>query len=119
GHLPGVREKRWRDALEGASMRLVERADELASLHRAFTAARSGDGQVVVVSGLVGTGKTALLQTFGNRIAEAGAIHLHATASRSETSLPLSLVRQLFRSPHFAAATVERAGRLLDGRLLV
>ncbi|MCU1393955.1 MAG: transcriptional regulator, LuxR family [Ilumatobacteraceae bacterium] len=43
---------------------LIERADELAELHRALAAARSGQGGLALVTGEAGAGKSALIREF-------------------------------------------------------
>lgn len=43
---------------------LLEREDQLASLHRATLGARAGEGRVVLVSGEAGVGKSALVRRF-------------------------------------------------------
>jgi Cdc6-like AAA superfamily ATPase len=45
-------------------MNLVERDEAIASLDGLLAAAVAGKGRVAVITGAVGTGKTALLTTF-------------------------------------------------------
>src|SRR5579875_1066119 len=90
-------------------MTLIERDEEL----RALDACRHGESKVVLVHGTVASGKTALLEEFADREFRAGALPLHAVASRTEQTLPFGVIRQLFSH----AAPAERVGdiaRLLD-----
>jgi DNA-binding CsgD family transcriptional regulator len=76
---------------------LVERETELGLLTQALAA--EGDGSVVVISGSLGNGKSALLQAFSEHARSNGAQVSQATASRSERELSLGVVRQLLDSP--------------------
>ncbi|MGC3862556.1 AAA family ATPase [Micromonospora chersina] len=75
-------------------------------------------GPVTVVTGPVGSGKTTLLQEFARRCVVAGAGFLGASASRSERTVPLEVVRQLFRRAVLDADDRDRIGRLLDQAVL-
>ncbi|WP_416904061.1 ATP-binding protein [Micromonospora echinospora] len=84
-------------------MTLTERDRQLGILtHRLNDLLRADNpsvtsGPVTVVTGPVGTGKTSLLQAFARRCAAAGVSFLGASASRSERTVPLEIVRQLVR----------------------
>ncbi|TDC97989.1 LuxR family transcriptional regulator [Actinomadura sp. 7K507] len=93
-------------------MVLVGRENELGSLKNLF--ANFSGGSVVVISGGIATGKTALLRTAGEWAAESGGLTLGAVASRSERDLPLGVLEQLFRSPGLPRESAERAMRWLD-----
>lgn len=84
-------------------MRLVERDTELSVLEGLLDACAAGRGGAVVVSGAVGSGKTALLRAFRERAAPTGALWLQATAAAAEKDVPLRAAGQLLR-------TVEPAG---------
>jgi len=71
-----------------------------------------------MISGVVGSGKTALMHEFADRTVDAGALFLVAAAARSERTLPLGVLCQLFRSAKPSAAKSERAARLMDDSLL-
>ncbi|WP_328348225.1 helix-turn-helix transcriptional regulator [Micromonospora sp. NBC_00421] len=71
-------------------------------------------GPVTVVTGPVGVGKTSLLQAFARRCAEAGVSVLVASASRSERTVPLEIIRQLVRQAALDESSRDRLGRLLD-----
>nr|AAO65802.1 putative regulatory protein [Streptomyces virginiae]ANZ52465.1 MonH [Streptomyces virginiae] len=89
---------------------LVERAEALAALRGAFDGSPGTGGSLVVLSGAVGTGKTALLRAWADRIgADADALVLTATACRAERDLPLGVLEQLVRSPGLPPASAERA----------
>ncbi|WP_190329508.1 helix-turn-helix transcriptional regulator [Streptomyces venezuelae] len=87
---------------------LVERDEELAALRSAYEDAGDTRGSVVVLSGAVGTGKTALLRAWTERVAPAVLV-LTARACRAERELPLGILEQLVRGcPELPAATAER-----------
>ncbi|MFF1374649.1 AAA family ATPase [Streptomyces sp. NPDC058308] len=87
-------------------MSLVERAGELAALQDAFDGTPDTRGSLVVLSGAVGTGKTALLRAWTDRIG-ADALVLTATACRAERDLPLGVLEQILDSPGVPAAQAE------------
>ncbi|WP_051827698.1 AAA family ATPase [Streptomyces bicolor] len=76
-------------------MNLVERDKELSVMEGMFDAAMAGQGGVLLVSGAVASGKSALLRAFGERAAAAGALLLQATASDAERDMPLGVMGQL------------------------
>ncbi|MEU8953162.1 AAA family ATPase [Streptomyces sp. NPDC048518] len=67
-----------------------------------------GHGSLVVLSGGIGTGKTALLRAWTDALS-ADAFVLTATACRAERGLPLGIMEQLLHSPGLPAASAERA----------
>src|SRR5215213_2922876 len=73
---------------------LLERADDLELVMRAFEGAARGEGQVVVVEGPPGIGKTTLL-----RACEAdGVVTLRARGAQLEEDYAWGVVRQLFEA---------------------
>ena len=76
-------------------MRLYDRRAEISILAEAFDTCLKGSGQLVVISGGPGVGKTALLHEFTNTAARSGARTLLATASLAERAQPMGVVRQL------------------------
>ncbi|MEU5690035.1 helix-turn-helix transcriptional regulator [Streptomyces venezuelae] len=87
---------------------LVERAGELAALRSAYEGAEGTRGSLVVLGGAVGTGKTAVLRAWTERVAR-DALVLTATACRAERDLPLGVLEQLVRCcPELPADTAER-----------
>jgi DNA-binding CsgD family transcriptional regulator len=93
---------------------LAERGKEIAVLEHALAGCLTGSGEVVVISGGVATGKTALLHSFAEHAAKAGALLRSAVASRAERTLPLGVVSQLLRKLDLPGMTSERVGGLLD-----
>ncbi|MEU2787954.1 LuxR family transcriptional regulator [Streptomyces sp. NPDC007100] len=93
-------------------MRLVERDTELSVLEGMLDACVGGRGGVALVSGAVGSGKTALLRAFRERAAPTGALWLQATAVGAEKEVPLRVAGQLMRTAEAAGASGEPAGWL-------
>ncbi|MCW3011635.1 MAG: hypothetical protein JWO90_2039 [Solirubrobacterales bacterium] len=87
---------------------LLERAFERQSLAAAWGAARRGEGEVVLITGPVGIGKTALLRAGLADARAAGLPTYLARASEPEGSLAFSVVRQLFESALAHRSTPER-----------
>lgn len=87
----------------GAIMRLFDRHEELEALSEAFADCVGGTGQLVIISGGPGSGKTELLHEFANRAVGAGALLLAATASLTERLRPMSTVGHLLHSGEVAA----------------
>ncbi|QKV96585.1 AAA family ATPase [Streptomyces sp. NA02950] len=79
-------------------MRLFDRTTELEILSEAFAACTGGSGQLVIVTGGPGSGKTELVYEFLTRAGETGALVLTATASRMERARPMSVFSQLLHS---------------------
>ncbi|MDQ0988739.1 LuxR family transcriptional regulator [Streptomyces sp. V2I9] len=78
---------------------LVHRDEQLAHLHWAFHACeKHGHGQVALVTGAVGSGKTQVLETFGEWAAAAGGQVLSAAGSRAEQGLHFGVLGQLLHS---------------------
>jgi DNA-binding CsgD family transcriptional regulator len=96
------------------SVILVERSGELAALLNSLADCHRGAGSVTLISGSVGSGKTALLNRFAERAIESGALLLQANGSRAERRFPLGVVGQLFRSGALPREQVHRL-RGLDG----
>jgi len=92
---------------------LFERDEELARLDELFAGCARGIGAVVVVSGAVGTGKTALLHAAAERVVESGGLVLSATGVRAGRAVPLEVVSELFWSAQLPADAAERIGELL------
>jgi len=80
---------------------LLERDQETSELDSALARARSGDGQVIVVEGPGGIGKTSLLAAARATAREAGMLTLHARGSELERAFPFGIVRQLFEPTAF------------------
>ncbi|MFD4628493.1 AAA family ATPase [Streptomyces sp. NPDC058284] len=100
-------------ALGDAGTGLVERSRELAALQRAFDGPPDACGSLTLVTGAMGTGKTALLRAWTERLGS-DALVLTATACRAERDLPFGVLEQLLHSPGLPAASAERALARLD-----
>ncbi|WP_030793147.1 helix-turn-helix transcriptional regulator [Streptomyces sp. NRRL S-920] len=94
-------------------MDLVERGDEFSIMESMLDSCAAGHGGVLLVSGPVASGKTALLRAFGARATAAGALYLQATASEAESDLPLGVMGQLLLGAGLLGADSRRAARLL------
>jgi DNA-binding CsgD family transcriptional regulator len=75
---------------------LVERAGELSSIEDALRQAWSGAGQLILVEGTAGVGKSALLAAAAALARQLEAQVLSAHAGEFERGLPFELTRQLF-----------------------
>ncbi|AZM56991.1 hypothetical protein DMA15_34145 [Streptomyces sp. WAC 01529] len=93
-------------------MNLVERGDEFSIMESMLDSCAVGHGGVLLVSGPVASGKTALLRAFGDRATAAGALYLQATASEAESDLPLGVMGQLLLGAGLLGADSRRAARL-------
>lgn len=74
---------------------LVERTDELRALDELTAAAGGGRGGVVVVEGVGGIGRTALLRAAADRARGAARVHV-ARGGDIEAQVPLGAARELF-----------------------
>ena len=72
---------------------LLERDQETSELDRALAGARGGTGQVIVVEGPGGIGKTSLLAVARAAARDAGMLTLHARGSELERAFPFGIVR--------------------------
>ncbi|AEW92503.1 MULTISPECIES: helix-turn-helix transcriptional regulator [Streptomycetaceae] len=97
---------------------MIERESELAELAAAFAESAAGGVRVVVLKGVVGTGKTALMEEFGGRARGAGARLLRASGAPTESSLSLGIVRQLLAGEVFDRDRAVVVRGLLDHQLL-
>ncbi|MGW7084641.1 helix-turn-helix transcriptional regulator [Streptomyces sp. NPDC054871] len=95
-------------------MNLVDREEEFSIMDGMLNASMAGHGGVLLVSGAVASGKTALLRAFGERATAAGALFLQATASEAESDLPLGVMGQLLLGADLPGADAKRAARLVD-----
>lgn len=93
---------------------LVERERELSEVDAAVAAAAGGEGALVVVSGMAGAGKSALLAASVERGRERGLDLRRARGSELEQELSFGVIRQLFE-PLLRAASPQERRRLLSG----
>ncbi|WP_211769517.1 helix-turn-helix transcriptional regulator [Kutzneria sp. CA-103260] len=96
-------------------MSFVHRAEELAAFRAALADTRQGKGRVLLVTGPLAGGKTALLRRFCDDAVAGGAQLLLATGSRAERGLRMGVIDQLFRTPAAPAEIMEKARPLLSG----
>ncbi|MGC7097420.1 AAA family ATPase [Amycolatopsis lurida] len=97
---------------------MIERESELAELTAALAESATEGVRVVAVQGVAGTGKTALIDEFGDRARGTGARLLRASGAPTECSLSLGIVRQLLAGAGFDRDTAAIVGGLLDHQLL-
>lgn len=76
-------------------MRLVDRKFQLTRLDRMLGDTIAGRGRVALVSGAIGSGKTALLQAFADRATLAGAAFVSAAGSWAERGLRYGVLSQI------------------------
>jgi DNA-binding CsgD family transcriptional regulator len=74
---------------------ILERPDELGRIAAALDAARQGDGQVVVIEGEAGIGKTRLVAEARAMAKERGFVRMHAIGDELESAFAWGVVRQL------------------------
>ena len=91
-----------------AQEELLERDEELATLVELLERAREGEGQVVLLEGPAGIGKTRLLQAARDQAKEARMRVLTARGTELERDFPFALVRQLFEPPLQTAPVADR-----------
>ncbi|SDD87517.1 AAA family ATPase [Ruegeria marina] len=99
------------EATHGAQLpRLVGRDSELAMLTDRWRLAAGGEGQIVVISGEPGIGKSRLMQALGERVAEGEAIRLRYQCSAYHATTALyPLIRQVEHAAGFEAGDGEAA----------
>ena len=93
---------------------LWERERELAALQESIAALSAGNGQLLVIEGSAGVGKTQLLQTARREAAERRLTTLAARGMELERGVPFGLARQLFM-PYLLRASPDQRTRLLSG----
>lgn len=76
---------------------LVERSEAISQLDEALQAAQAGYGNLVVVAGPAGIGKTALWHTVEQLAAARGFAIRGASATELEVGFPYGIVRQIYR----------------------
>jgi DNA-binding CsgD family transcriptional regulator len=95
-------------------MLLTERDRQLNCLRELLAESARGSGRIAIVSGPVGTGKTALLHVFSEYVTDFGGRSLTAVGSRAEQTVPLGLLRQLVQNIARSPELSDRIARLLN-----
>ena len=93
---------------------MLERAAEVAALEATLSAARDGNGRLVVVEGTPGIGKTRLLTEARLLAGAVGFRVLVARGGELEGDFAFGIVRQLFEAP-LAGETAELRAELFGG----
>lgn len=101
-------------ATERSGYGLYERETELERLHVALDVAVAGEGQLLLIQGSPGIGKTRLLNALCERARPMARTVLRGRGGEQERELPLSVVRELFEPVVMRAAADERM-RLFAG----
>ncbi|MEH0973682.1 AAA family ATPase [Micromonospora sp. CPCC 205546] len=92
----------------------MQQEEQTTRLRRAFRACEDQQrGHVALVTGAVGSGKTSLLESFGEWAAGAGGQVMSAAGSRAERGLHLGVVGQLFHSARLAPEAAARVEKLM------
>ncbi len=95
-------------------MELLERENELTVLAEALAMAKAGNGRLLVIEGVAGNGKSALLATLSTRARAQGLRVLAARGGELERGFAFGTIRQLFEKLLTSAQSEER-DRLLGG----
>jgi DNA-binding CsgD family transcriptional regulator len=98
----------------GRDVTLIERDRELRAVAVLLAGARDGRGATLLVEGLPGIGKTALLAAARAHADAEGFRTLSAVGGELDRELPFAIVRQLLEPPLLAASPDSRAD-LLEG----
>ncbi|MEU3860756.1 LuxR C-terminal-related transcriptional regulator [Streptomyces sp. NPDC028722] len=93
----------------------MEREEQIAPVQAWLTDPQPMVGQVLLLEGTAGVGKTEYLRAVTERVLSAGAILLYAVCSPEERSLPFGILRQLFDSPSLPADVRGRVAPVLRG----
>ncbi|MEU7023844.1 AAA family ATPase [Streptomyces sp. NPDC046203] len=98
----------------GGLMAPVDHSIAFERLDSIFSESWEGRGQLALIRGGPGCGKTELLRTFMQHAAAMGALSVSATASRVESELQAGLIDQFLRSVELPAGTAKRVDRLIS-----
>src|SRR5690349_19268635 len=86
----------------GGALILAGRTEEIQLIHRLCAGWERGQSAVVVASGPVGGGKTALLRTVAEHVLARDGLFFLVAATASERTYPLGVIEQLVRAMHAA-----------------
>lgn len=90
---------------------MIERETALSTLQRLLEDSRGGKGQLAIVQGPLGSGKSELMRGFLETVEDSPTLVLSASASRWESTLPFGVLSQLFqnsRIPHSVRADLNQ-----------
>ena len=100
---------------DGAGCSLLERDGEIEAIDAALgRIGRTGSGEILMIEGPAGIGKSSLAQELVDRAEQRGFFACTSQGSEMERGFGFGVVRQLFGRALQSASTAERA-RLLDG----
>ncbi|MFC5745400.1 helix-turn-helix transcriptional regulator [Actinomadura rugatobispora] len=94
-------------------MHLVERDKEFDALTEAFRECAHNGGRLILVNGPPGSGKSALLDQFCERVGAAGGRSRSAVGRKVEMGQRLGIVERLFRVPDASAEMLDALDRAL------
>ncbi|WP_432006530.1 LuxR C-terminal-related transcriptional regulator [Streptomyces parvus] len=90
---------------------MIERETAFSTLQRLLEDSRGGKGQLAIVQGPLGSGKSELMRGFLETVEDSPTLVLSASASRWESTLPFGVLSQLFqnsRIPHSVRADLNQ-----------
>ncbi|SNR59213.1 regulatory protein, luxR family [Actinomadura mexicana] len=93
--------------------KLVERDEEEKTFVKVYGECAASGSRIIAISGSLASGKTALLRSFAQGGADAGATVLEATASSFERDHPLGVIDQMLRGRRLSSPGAEREIRAL------
>jgi DNA-binding CsgD family transcriptional regulator len=92
---------------------LVERAEHFTVLGKLADRSFRRSGQVVLLTGPVASGKTTLLHSFGEQLAQSGVLVLSAACAQAERLLPCGVIGQLLQGAPLPPDPAEQVRQLL------
>ncbi|MFE3329479.1 AAA family ATPase [Streptomyces sp. NPDC059176] len=98
------------------SAKLTDRDEELSELREMFARTQGASGRIALITGAVGSGKTALLNQFANETADEGALLLDVTAGQGDDDLSFGVLRRMLTDAPLSVAARTEAERLLGAR---
>lgn len=95
-------------------MAFIERCSEIDRLKDLYDRCTQDKAQIVLVDGVVATGKTELLHLFGEQVVASGGLLLTAAGSRAEPTVAFDALGQLFLDSRLPAETRHTVHALLS-----
>jgi len=99
-------------------MGLLERDKDLTRLYKLYIECRTGNGNLAVITGPAGSGKTYLLNVLAERVVAHGGQFVGASGSYAERYLPLGLMDLVFHNADLPDEAARRAKQLLGDEVL-